>query len=211
MLTKLINLVFIFVLATTTSYAQTFEGKITYANRYKSKLPNVTDQQFGAMMGSTMEYSIKGGNYKSVTNGTFFQWQVYINKDNKLYNKMASSASILYNDGAVNADEVIQSEINKGVFEILGHKCDELILTCKSGVQKYYFDRKLKVDAKLFENHKFGNWSEVISKSGSIPLKIVIDNAQFTIESVATEIKSMPLDDKIFELPADMKIEKSPY
>ena len=91
------------------------------------------------MMGTTQEYLIKDGNYKSSANGTFFQWQLYINKDNKLYNKMSNSPTIFWNDGSVNPDEVIKAEINQGVIEILGYQCDELILTCKSGIQKYYF------------------------------------------------------------------------
>src|SRR5882672_9106198 len=126
------------LLLTTVSitHGQDFVGKVVYKNEYKSKLANATSAQLSAMMGTTQEYFIKGGNYKSLTNGTFFQWQLYINKDNKLYNKMSNSATILWNDGAVNPDEVIKAEINKGVIDILGHKCDELVLTCKSGVQK---------------------------------------------------------------------------
>src|SRR5438045_2517587 len=103
------------LLLTTVSFVfgQDFEGKIIYKNEYKSKIANVTNEQFSSMMGTTQEYLIKGGNYKSSTNGTFFQWQLYINKDNKLYNKMANSPTILWNDGSVNADEVIKTEINK--------------------------------------------------------------------------------------------------
>lgn len=194
-----------------TTYGQDFEGKVVYKNAYKSKIPNATSEQLSSMMGTTQEYLIKGGNYKSSTNGTFFQWQLYIIKENKLYNKMANSPTILWNDGAVNPDEVIKSEINKEVIDVLGQKCDELILTCKSGVQKYYFNSTLKVDPKLFEKHKFGNWNEVISRTNSLPLKMIIDSPQFTLECIATEIVPVKLDDKIFELPADSKVEKSPY
>ena len=44
-----------FLLATfisVTSLGQSFEGKIVYKNTYKSKLSNVTDEQFTTMMGS---------------------------------------------------------------------------------------------------------------------------------------------------------------
>ncbi len=69
----------------------------------------------------------------------------------------------MWNDGAVNPDSVLKTELNKEVVDILGYKCDELILTCKSGVQKYYFNSKLQIDPKLFENHKFGNWYQYLS------------------------------------------------
>jgi hypothetical protein len=208
---KTLKLLAVLLTTILTTYGQDFEGKVVYKNAYKSKLPNATSEQFSSMMGTTQEYLIKGGNYKSATNGTLLQWQLYINKDNKLYIKMANSPTILWNDGAVNPDEVIKAEINKKVIDVLGQKCDELILTCKSGVQKYYFNSTLKVNAKLFENHKFGNWSEVISRTSSLPLKMIIDTPQFALECVATEIVPMKLDDKIFELPADSKVEKSPY
>lgn len=211
MTARLINLLTVMIMAITAATGQTFEGKIVYQNSYKSKMPNVTDAQFGSMMGTTQEYFIKKGNYKTQSDGTFLQWQLYVNDDNKLYTKTANSPAVFWNEGAVNTDEVLKTEINRNATEILGHKCDELVMTCKSGVQKYYFSNKLKVDPKLFENHKFGNWSEYISRSGALPLKISIDNPQFVLESVATEIKPMKLEDALFRLPPDTKVEKSPY
>ena len=174
-------------------------------------MPNLTDEQFTLMIGSTQEYFIKNGDYKSVANGSFFQWQLYVNTDNKLYSKMANSETLLWNDGATNPDEILKTEVNKDVTDILGYKCDELILTCKSGTQKYYFNTKLSVDTKLFVDHKFGNWYEFLSKSNSLPLKLIVDNGQFTLESVATEVKEMKLDKAFFELPTNSKTMKSPY
>jgi hypothetical protein len=211
MTTRLIKLLTLCILSISSSYGQTFEGKIVYANKYKSGVPNVSDQQFDSMMGTTQEYFIKGGNYKSAMDGTLMQWQLYVNKDNKLYTKMSNSPAVLWNDGAVYQDEITKTELNRNATEILGHPCDELIMISKAGTQKYYFSSDLKVDRKLFENHKFGNWNRYILESGALPLKISIENAQFTLECIAVEVKAMALDDKFFELPVDSKIEKSPY
>lgn len=209
-MTKLITLILITLFAIT-SFGQTFEGKIVYKNTYKSKMPNVTDEQFTTMMGSTQEYFIKNGDYKSVANGSFFQWQLYVNKDNKLYSKTADSEILLWQDVATNSDEILKAEVKKEVIEVLGYKCDELILTTKSGTEKYYFNTKLSVDTKRFVNHKFGNWYAFLSKANSLPLKSIVDNTQFTLESVATEVKEMKLDKTFFELPANSKLKKSPY
>jgi hypothetical protein len=94
---------------------------------------------------------------------------------------------------------------------ILGYTCDELTLTCKSGTQKYYFSNKLPVDVKLFENHKYGNWYDYLTKSNALPLKYIIETPQFIMETIATEVKPMKLEDKVFSWPADTKIAKSPY
>ncbi|HEY9047538.1 MAG TPA: hypothetical protein VIN08_16645, partial [Ohtaekwangia sp.] len=137
--------------------------------------------------------------------------QIYLQKDNKLYNKMASSESLFWIDGAVNADEVIKAEVKKGAAEILGYPCDEVTLTCKSGVQKYYFSPKLRVDPKQFANFKYGNFYEYISRAQALPLKMVIETPQFILESVATEVKALKLEDKLFTLPEGAKLEKSPF
>jgi hypothetical protein len=194
-------------------FGQSFEGKIIYQNTWKSKIPNVTDEQFATMMGKVQDYVIKDGNYKNATNGSFLLWQIYINKDNKLYAKTSGSPAIYYNDATINTDEVLKAEINKGITEILGFKCDELVLTCKTGIQKFYFSAsaKLKIDASLFANHKYGNWYDIISRTNSIPLKMVIYNPQFVVESVAIEIIPQKVDEALFTLPADAKIERSPY
>ena len=201
----------LFVFLTNIAFSQVFEGKITYHNTYKSKLANISDQQFTQMLGDVREYAIKNGDYRTSGNGTMLQWQVYINKENKLYTKTAMSQAIFWNDGAQNPDEVYKSEINKGVIAILGHTCDELILHCKSGVQRYYFSEKLKVDPKWFENHKFANLYEFTSKTGALPLKVIFETTQFTLESTATAIDPMTLDPSLFTLPPDALLQKSPF
>ncbi|HEX8327973.1 MAG TPA: hypothetical protein VF629_10565 [Hymenobacter sp.] len=193
------------------SWAQSFEGEIIYANTYKSKAPNVTDEQWSSMMGNTYNYYIKGAQYKSVANGQLVQWQLYRSADNKLHSKLANSEAAFWNDGGVNEDTVLKSEIKKGAVEILGYKCDELTLTCKNGVQKYYYSSKLAVDPKLYVNHKFGNWYDMLMLTKSMPLKMIVDAPQFSMESVATAVKPAKLEDKFFELPAGMQTQKSPY
>jgi hypothetical protein len=198
-------------LITVTALGQSFEGKIEYENSYISKVQNVTSEQFTSMMGSTQTYLIKDGNYKSTANGTLFQWQLYINKENRLYTKMSNAETILWNDCAINTDEVLKVEINKSVIDILSYKCDEIILTCKTGVQKYYFNSKIGVDPTLFSKHLFANWFDYIKVAKALPLKMVVDNAQFTMTSIATSVKEMKPDSKEFQLPENAKTAKSPY
>jgi hypothetical protein len=199
------------VLSVLAGYSQTFEGEIVYQNTYKSHIPSLSDQQLTDMIGSRQEYYIKKGNYKTVTNGNYAQWQLYVNSDNKLYSKVINTDTLLWNDGSVNNDEVLSFTLNKNAINILGYDCDELILTCKSGIQKYYFNSKISVDSKLYKNHRYGNWSEYLSKSNALALKMVMDNAQFSFESVATEIKPMPIGDEFFQLPAGAISVKSPF
>jgi len=209
--TKKPILFLLFMLTALTLLGQNFEGKLLYKNTFKSKNQKVTDEQWTSMMGTMNEYFIKNGDYKSISNGTLIQWQLYNNNDNKIYNKFSNSPTIFWNDASINADSVLEAKINKNVEEILGYKCDELIMTCKSGVQKYYFNSSLSVDINFFTKHKFGNWFDYLSKAHALPLKSIIENDQFTMETTVTEVQSIKLDSKLFDLPHDVKTEKSPY
>ena len=202
---------YLIFLITFSSYCQTFEGEIIYSNTYQSKSAQIKDEVLTSTMGTKQQYFIKNGNYKTVTNGQFLLWQLYINKDNRLYNKVVNSEALLWNDASIQGDEILSVKTNKNVITILGNKCDELILTCKSGIQKYYFNSKFAVDVNKFVNHKLGNWYDFVSRSNSLPLKTIIENTQFTLISTAVEIKPMKLDDNLFSLPEGIKTEKSPY
>jgi hypothetical protein len=208
---KIVCVALIALCISTSSFAQNFEGEIIYQNSYKSKIPNLTDQKFTRLMGSTQDYFIKGSEYKSISNGAMLQWLLYVPSENKMYSKMSNSEAALWTDAGTNPDSVLSVVLNKNVTDILGYKCDELIFNCKSGTQKYYFSSKLSMDPKLYLHHKYGNWYTVLSKAKAVPLKMLIENAQFVMTSIAVEVKPAKLDDAIFQLPPGLKVVKSPY
>ena len=190
--------------------AQNFEGEIVYQNVYQSKIAGLSDEKFTTLMGTEQDYFIKGANYKSVMNGTLAQWQLYVPGENKLYTKMSNSDSAFWDDAAINPDSVISFSLNKAAVKILGYTCDELILNCKGGTQKYYFNTALGIDPAKYMKHKYGNWYDYVLNSKSVPLKMEIDNAQFVMVSVAVEIKPSTLDNSIFQLPPGIQTFKNP-
>jgi hypothetical protein len=208
---KNILVVLFMSLMSVVGFGQNFEGKIIYTNSFVTKNTNISNEQWANMFGSKQEYYIKGGDYKIISNGTLLEWQTYLNKDNKLYTKLASSKSIMWTDASVNGDSIIKVQLKKAVVVILGYTCDELTLTCVSGVQKYYFNSKFKVDPKLFAKHLYGNYANYLSKSKALPLKMIIETEQFTITSIATEAKEMVVDATLFELPVGVPLIQSPY
>lgn len=206
---KTIILFFAFIMALP-AIGQTFEGKIAYTNAYKSKKWAMSDEKLNTMMGTKQEFYVKGGDYKSITNGTF-QWTQYINKDNKVYVKILDNETIYWNDALKQDEKILTIEVHKNAAEVLGYKCDEVVITTESGTSKFYFNSIASVDPKLFTNHKFGNWFDYLNVANAWPLKIVIDSDKFSLESVATEIKEMKLDSKSFLLPANCTTKKNPF
>ena len=207
---KIITIALILMTASTVS-GQTFEGKITYRNSFVSKLPNLKNEEMNLLMGDKQIFYIRGGDYKSVFNGTFENWQLYSNSENKLYSKFGGSDTIFWNHAGINDDTVFTTKLTKNKIEILGYSCDELIFMCKSGVQKYYYNSSLRVNSKLYERLKYANWYDFLKRSNAVPLKIVLDSYQFSMESVAIQVKPMKIEDQELRLPANSIVAKSPY
>ena len=199
----------IFIALFFAGYAQYFEGEIIYNNKFTSKFPNVTGEQMGKIIGTKQEYFIKGGNYKSFTDGTSITTQFYDYKTNRLYNKSHKSDTLYWFDASVNTDDVISFEIIKSKEKILGIDCDALILKTKSGTTTFYYSSKYKVNSTLYAKHNYGNWYYFINKSEALPLKTVIENKQFIMESTATEVKPMDLGNNYFDIPINTPIKQS--
>jgi hypothetical protein len=191
------------------SFGQSFEGEIVYQTRFKSKIPDITAKEFSSVMSVGKNFFIKDGDFKYETDGAHELWQLYTNADNKLYHKYSNSEVLIWNDASVNREEVLSTEIYKDAAEILGYKCDEIILNCNIGIHKYYFSSKLHIDGKLYANCLIDNWYAYLSNANAIPLKIVFDNEQVSVETTAIAVKPMILDKGIFTLPEGAKTSKS--
>ena len=200
----------IYILSISTSLGQNFEGKIIYSNTCISNIPQITSESLSSLMGSKQEYIIKKGNYKSITNGTFFDWQLYINSSGKFYTKATSSETTYCVDDKKQAkeDEVISIKLNKNVTKILDYNCDELIVKYDRKVQKYYFNSGIIINTKIFKNDKFQNWYGYLLRANVFPLKIITETFALTAESVATEIIPLKIEDKTFQLPEGIKVEE---
>jgi hypothetical protein len=197
-------------IAATTDTPKSFEGLVTYKNAIKSKIKGATDAQILKMMGDKMDYYFKEGNYKTVCNGSLIQWQLYDSKTNRLYTKVALSETIYYNDAAENKDTLLTTKVNKGVATILGYKCDEVILTTTSGIEKYYFNSKFAVDPALYSRHLYQNFYDYLKVAKALPLKMILDTKELTVTSEATKITPTAVDDKEFQLPEGAQTEKNP-
>jgi hypothetical protein len=183
--------------------SQNFEGKMVFRITVKSKIPGLPDERLSSMLGSSQDYYIKGGKYKSQTNGQMITMQIYDPATNRLYNKRPNSDTLYWMDAGKNDDEVTSFEIKKNAESILGNPCDALILTTRTGTTIYYYNNKYGFDKTKFAAHKFGNWSFLAAKAGALPLKTVIENKQFRMEMTAAEITPLTLTDAMFAIPSN--------
>lgn len=189
--------------------AQAFEGKIIYQNSYVSKMSNISNEQLSSTLGTRQEYYIKGASYRSISNG-LAEFTLYVPTENRIYMKLNGNDTLKWLDAGTDPNKVLKVVINKKVAKVLDFECDEAILTTEHGVEKYYFSSDLSVDKNLFEKHAFGHWYDLISATGSLPLKSIVETPQFITTSEAVEVVRTKLNEKDFLLPKDSKIEKDP-
>ncbi|HZY79807.1 MAG TPA: hypothetical protein VFE50_09805 [Cyclobacteriaceae bacterium] len=139
--------------------------------------------QYASMLGDYMDCYIKGGSYKSSGNGKYLQYQVYVKSENKIYSKMAPSDTLYWTDASVDVDPVTDISVSKKSEEVLGLMCDKIVMKTKSA---------------FAEGAK------------ALPLRTVIETPQFTMTSIATEVKAENLKDSDFNLP-NLPKKKSPF
>jgi hypothetical protein len=186
--------------------SQSFDGLIRYSNNYDSKDNNISSEQFNYLLGTKQIFAIKSGNYKSVFNGKFIKLQIYRSDENRNYSLTAKSDTLYYEDYSKNIDKALSYEIKKNQDTILGVPCDLIIVKSLNSTTSIYFNSKYSVDPEVYKNHKYGNWHYIISKTKSLPLKIINETDKFIMTSGATEIIPMKLEDNVFEIQNKDKI-----
>lgn len=174
-----------------------------------SKSPTVTNEQLTQMMGSTQEYDISGGDYRSIFNGSYLKMQLYVSRENRSYTQTTFSDTLYWEDYAVNQDKATSFEIKKNAETILGVACDELVVYTPKGTTHYYYNSKYGVDPELYKVHAGGNWYYIISKTKALPLKIVSDQEGFVMTSVPAKVIPARLDMSIFSIKDKAKTTKA--
>jgi hypothetical protein len=180
--------------------AQYFEGKVIYRQMVTSRMPGVTDSALSATVGNEESYYLKGGFYRSMTNGTGFSMQQYDHRTNRLYFKNPDIDTLYWVDAGKTTDKPISYETREDAETILGKRCDALVVQTANGTIVFYYSRRYKLDAAMFSRHTYGGWAFYVEKSGCLPLKTVIDNDKFHLESTATEVLELDLKESFFDI-----------
>jgi hypothetical protein len=188
--------------------SQPFEGEIVYVNSYSSKLPGLSSDRVRDLLGGKQAYYIKGAQYRSVTDGSLVQVQVYEPRTNRVYNQRPGNDTLYWVDAAANPDVVVSWSIRRNADSVLGIPCDVLELKTNNGSVAFYYSERYRLDSAGFKRHRFGNWDFLATKAGALPLKTIVENGQFRMESVATAIKPMVLGDTFFAIDDKLPVKR---
>ena len=180
--------------------AQYFEGKVIYRNVVTSKTPGLSDSALTALIGNEETYFIKGGFYESLTNGAGFSMQLYDHRNNRMYFKKPEVDTLYWLDAGKSSEAPVSFETREDAETVLGKRCDALVVQTESGTTVFYYSQRYKIDAAMFQKHLYGGWAFYVSKAGCLPLKTVIDNDKFHLETTATEVLELELKPNFFDL-----------
>ncbi len=174
-----------------------FQGRIVYQYQYLDKSgKNVSDQM--KEMDTEQRYYINPANYKSY-NQKGELTQLYNSTSNKYFYSVGMELETI--DASTPSPKNFFAEDKKGEEKILDHPCKKLLVSSELGSVLYYYDKTVKVNPAPFMKHRFGNWSQYLSKTkGALPLKFILTNKEGTLVATAIEIKSMTLLDEEFEV-----------
>lgn len=196
-----------------TSFSQSFEGWILFKMEMNNPNPKLipdstwqklAKEQFGPRGYASQKYYYKNDKYLSeIETAKSKGYQVYNPKDKLLYSWQMNSDTAITVDSRKYMDEFVEFVDGTDTETILGIPCKTIVLKSKLGEMKLWYNSNyLKVDPKLFKDHTYGHWAQIIGKIKCLPLKVEQKAFMAHIVQTAMEYKSEPVSDTQFALPA---------
>ena len=184
---------------------QPFEGIITYQHVLKTKNPV-------GMTYRSSKFFIKGGMYRSeIATNDMRAIEIYTGQDSLFTFAVPSQKCMWWSDVRNQKDAVVSSKIQENAATVMGVLCHVLTVQTTTMTLSYYFHPdKFKANSALFQNHKLKHWNTCLEKTkGSLPLKIVYEYADKTIEMEAITAETKKLDRWFFKPPYEKTLVKT--
>ncbi len=214
----LVSLFFTFSLVT---YGQNFEGSITYKLETQNPNPEmISEEDFQKMLKETFgergyivqNYFYKGSNYISEMDvGKEVGFMAYNSEDGLLYSWQKDAETAVTLDSKKFMDEfveILESEETETILDIL---CSSIIVKSKFGEMKIWYNKdQFKMDPKLYEEHKYGHWNEILKRIECLPLKIEQKGLMGQLTQTAIEFKAEAVEDSKFAIPKFKEVTANP-
>lgn len=181
-------------------YTQFFEGDIIYDFEMIDKTGETSSEQLKMVMGDYQTFTIKGNKYRNSFDGLLEMTQIYDGKDT-IFQYMNGVPNLQWIDAAAYDDHIIESNIVENADTIAGYNCHLLTVTTSEEKHQYYYSPHIAINPDDYRNHKYGFWDFFVSKTNSLPLKVVTESDSEIITIEAVEVNEMKIGDYKFELP----------
>ncbi|WP_299765566.1 hypothetical protein [uncultured Dokdonia sp.] len=198
---------------TTTIYAQSFEGTLTYKIEYEIKTDTsfpVSKEQLLETLKKSEDYfdtlvvHIKNGNYEKVINSEEKKRIVYTSNQQKIHTIDDGVDYVLIQDAKKYAATKIEFEKptftkNDTITMIAGKECTSIVLDWDGTAQETYFYNNtfLNIDPELFKDHQFEYFYDILKHTNSYPTQInkslngLMEIRMILVDHVAEEIPDL--------------------
>ncbi len=166
-------------------------------------------------MGSTSRSSkffIKGNMYRSETaTNDIRAIEIYSGQDSLFTYSIPNLKCVWFLDVRANKETVLETKIAENAATVMNISCHILTIKTSAMTIHYYFHPdKFKSNAALFQHHQLKHWNTCLEKAkGSLPLKIVYDYPNITVEMEAVTTETKKLDRWFFKPPYDKRFVKA--
>ena len=210
-----------FLLSSIYSFGQSFEGSITYKLEVLNPNPKMIPDsswremlvsQFGERGYMIQKYFYKKDKYISeIDAGMQNGYQAYNPKTKLLYSWQANSDTVVTINTKNYIDNLIEITDSEALDTILGIPCKSIIVKSALGEMKlWYTSDYLKMDASLYQGHKYGHWEQILTKIGCLPMRMEQKGFMTNIVQTIIEFKEEPIADAKFSIPKFKKTIKNP-
>lgn len=116
------------------------------------ELIDISNNEFEMAMGTEEVSYIDEGRIKTINNGMFMHWSMYLSDERKIFIKFKDENNIFYKNSEDFNKTLVKSEKSDEVIEILGYKCKKvtIIFDDDSSIVSY-FAPKLNVNSEGFK------------------------------------------------------------
>jgi hypothetical protein len=214
------SILFIFLIASALTKAQSFEGTLIYvcdielsknmAKKGQSKDSTLTQLRKNDAWFDTLKTVYKEGNYLKVLGNKHQSKILYRADSNKIY---AFESSKGKNIGTVsNADIDFEKTMNgqeavittpDTLVWVNGIACNLVRIQMKFVTYEYYYSKAhYPMTARFYANHAVGSWYAYLRRANALPIMMVI-KSDYSITKIFTLIsaKEEKINDNIFTAP----------
>lgn len=154
-----------------------FTGKITYQYSFTDLNGKDITDKMAPYYGREQHYYIDDENYKAHDENN--NWvQLYHGETNSYFYFSKDKTAQKFDASMPTAQKVVVTIIDKKE-KVSGYDCDVIQIETENTTIVYYFSSSIKVDAKVYANHKIGEWHKYIGSDGRcIAFKVCHDESQ---------------------------------
>lgn len=203
---------FLLLCTVSLTYAQNFEGWITYKMEALNPNPEMIPEsswqegikeQFGERGYMVHKYFYKHNRYLSeIDAGKEKGFQLYNPNDQLLYSWQMNAEDAVTIDSRENMDEFIEIVDGEAGDTILGIPCKSIIVKSDMGQMTLWYNSDyFKMDADLYRAHILGHWEQILDRIGCLPLKMEHKGFMTHLVQTAIEYKIEAVSDDKFTLP----------